>query len=121
MKSVAATLPEARRIAVRAQGLAGGETDVLSMVRRLGFLQMDPIATVAPPQHLVLFGRVGRFDTAELDRLIWQERKLVEWDAFIWPVEDLPLLRARQRRTRTNPMTHVRDFLETHRSLRRYL
>ena len=53
--------------------------------------------------------------------MIWQERKLVEWDAFIWPVEDLPLLRARQRRTRTNPMAHVRDFLEANRSLRRYL
>jgi uncharacterized protein YcaQ len=121
VKSIAATLPEARRIAVRAQGLAGGETDVLSMVRRLGFLQMDPIATVAPPQHLVLFDRLGRFETAELDRLLWRERKLVEWDAFIWPVEDLPLLRARQRRTRTNPMAPVRGFLESQRSLRRYL
>jgi uncharacterized protein len=121
MKSIAATLPEARRIAVRAQGLDGSPQTVLEVVRRLGFLQMDPISTVAPPQHLVLFSRLESFDTAELDRLLWQERKLVEWDAFIWPVEDLPLLRARQRRARTNPRAPMRDFLETNGRLRRHL
>ena len=59
-------------------------TDVLSTVRHLGFLQLDPISTVAPPQHLVLWSRLGeRYDPAELDRLLWDERKLVEWDAFL--------------------------------------
>jgi uncharacterized protein YcaQ len=43
----------------------------------------------------VLWSRLGPYDPAELDRLLWEERKLVEWNAFIWPVEDLPLLRAR--------------------------
>src|SRR5262249_43028958 len=47
---------------------------------------------------LVLWSRLGAFDTSELDRLLWKERKLVEWDAFIWPAEDLPLLKARMRR-----------------------
>ena len=56
---------------------------MLDTVRRLGFLQIDPISTVAPPQYLVLWSRLGPFDRRELDRLIWQERKLVEWDAFI--------------------------------------
>jgi uncharacterized protein YcaQ len=74
---------------------------MLSTVRRLGFLQLDPISTVAPPQHLVLWSRLGtRYDRAELDRLLWRERKLIEWNAFIWPVETLPLLRALMRRNR---------------------
>src|SRR5919206_3923173 len=99
-KSNAVSLSQARRIAIRAQALDGSATDVLSTVRRLGFLQIDPISTVAPPQHLVLWSRLGeRYDPAELDRLLWEERKLVEWDAFLYPAEDLPLLKAHMRRT----------------------
>jgi hypothetical protein len=89
---------EARRIAVRAQALDGTAGGVLETVRRLGFLQLDPISSVAPPQHLVLWSRLGSWDTAELDRLLWKERKLVEWRAFLYPIEDLPILRAFMRR-----------------------
>src|SRR4029079_13271296 len=89
---------EARRIAVRAQLLDGSATDVLETVRRLGFLQLDPISTVAPPQQLVLWSRLGPFDVTELDRLLWEDRKLIEWNAYLWPAEDLPLLHARMRR-----------------------
>ena len=78
---------EARRIAVRAQLLDGSATTVLDTVRRLGFLQIDPISTVAPPQQLVLWSRLGPYDVAELDRLLWDERKLFEWNAYIWPIE----------------------------------
>jgi hypothetical protein len=52
---------EARRIAVRAQLLDGSAKGVLDTVRRLGFLQIDPISTVAPSQKLVLWSRLGRF------------------------------------------------------------
>src|SRR5438034_4654703 len=82
-------LERARRVAVRAQLLDGSATSVLDTVRRLGFLQMDPIATVATPQQLVLFSRLGPYDVRELDRLVWEERKLIEWDAFLYPAEDM--------------------------------
>jgi hypothetical protein len=111
-------LEEARRIAVRAQLLDGGAAGVLETVRRLGFLQLDPISSVAPPQHLVLWSRLGSFDTAELDRLLWQERKLVEWDAFLYPIEDLPLLRARMRRPLNR---NANEWLKENRSFRRYV
>lgn len=94
------TLEEARRIAVRAQLLDGSARGVLDTVRRLGFLQLDPIATVATPQHLVLWSRLGPFDTAELERLLWVERKLFEWNAFVWPMEAMPLIRALMRNHR---------------------
>ena len=93
-------LEEARRIAVHSQLLDGSATSVLDTVRRIGYLQIDPISTVAPPQLLVLWSRLGPFDPAELDRLLWEEKKLFEWGAFIWPIEDLPLVRARMRRRR---------------------
>ena len=120
------SVEEARRIAVRAQLLDGSATDVLSTVRRLGFLQIDVVSSVAPPQHLVLWSRLGRgYDRAELDRLLWEERVLFEWNAFIWPIEDLPLVRAFIRRwhrsTRYASERWVRGFLAENRSFRRYV
>jgi uncharacterized protein YcaQ len=115
---------EARRIAVRAQLLDGSATDVLDTVRRLGFLQLDPIATVAPAQQLVLWSRLGRYDTAELDRLLWEEKKLFEWNAFVRPIEDFPLIRALMRRRRTGKYAWERrgtEFLRTNDGYRRYV
>jgi uncharacterized protein YcaQ len=118
------SLEEARRIAVRAQLLDGSATTVLDTVQRLGFLQLDPISTVAPPQHLVLWSRLGpSYDRAELDRLLWEERSLIEWNAFLWPAEVLPLLLARMRRP-PDVDTRARwraEFLAEHREFRRYV
>jgi uncharacterized protein YcaQ len=119
------TPEQARRIAVRAQLLDGSATSVLDTVRALGFLQMDPIATVAPPQQLVLFSRLGPFDPGELDRLLWEERTLFEYDAFIYPIEDLPLQRARMARRRRGDKTKrhewTRDFLRENAPFRRHV
>jgi uncharacterized protein YcaQ len=116
---------QARRIAVRAQLLDGSATGVLETVRRLGYLQLDPISTVAPPQHLVLWSRLGSaYDPAELDRLLWEERQLFEWNAFIWPIEDLPLIRARMRRRRTGHYAWERrgiDFLRANARFKRHV
>jgi uncharacterized protein len=114
---------EGRRIAVRAQALDGSASGVLQTVRRLGSLQMDPISTVAPPQYLVLWSRLGNYDRAELDRLLWEKQKLFEWNAFIYPIEDLPLIRARMR----EPWGHLKwqrwakEFLKEQAGLRRYV
>ncbi len=112
---------EARRIAVRAQLLDGSAYGVLETVRRLGFLQLDPIAVVARPQHLVLWSRLGPFDVAELDWLLWEERELVEWDAHLWPVETLPLLRALMRKRRRGLHPYWQAFLEENAAFRRYV
>ena len=92
MRQRTVSTEEARRIAVRAQALDGSASGVLETVRRLGFLQIDVVQPVERPQHLVLYSRLGpAYDRAELDRLLWEEKALFEWDAFIYPIEDLPL------------------------------
>jgi uncharacterized protein len=108
---------------VRAQLLDGSATSVLDTVRRLGFLQMDPISTVATPQELVLWSRLGPHDRAELDRLLWEEKKLFEWNAFIWPIEDLPLIRGRMREPwgRLRWQRWAKQFMTDEAGLRRYV
>ena len=108
---------------MRSQLLDGSATGVLQTVRRLGFLQIDPISTVAPPQRLVLWSRLGPYDPGELDRLLWKERKLFEWGAFIWPIEDFPLIRARMRRRRGTYKYEKRgtEFLRTNARFKRHL
>jgi len=121
----AVSLEEARRIAVHAQLLDGSATDVPSTVRRLGFLQIDVVSPVATPQHLVLFSRVGAgYDRAELDRLLWEERVLFEWGAFIWPIEDLPLVQADMRTYLDGDRVwqrRIRDWLVANARFRRYV
>jgi uncharacterized protein YcaQ len=125
LKTRVVTEEQARRIAVRAQLLDGTATSVLDTVRRLGFLQMDPIATVATPQQLVLFSRLGPFDSRELDRLLWEERKLFEYDAFIYPIEELPLQRARMAKFRRGGKLKrhewIREFLRENARFRRHV
>jgi uncharacterized protein len=119
------SVEDARRIAVRAQLLDGSAQGVLATVRALGFLQLDPVAAVATPQHLVLWSRLGPFETRQLDRLLWVERRLFEWNAFIWPIETLPLLRARMRANRRaarySSERYRREFLKRNVGFRRYV
>jgi uncharacterized protein YcaQ len=108
---------------VRSQLLDGSARTILETVRHLGYLQIDPISTVAPPQQLVLWSRLGAYDLGELDRLLWTERKLFEWGAFIWPIESLPLVRARMRRRRGKYAWERRgdEFLKENAAFRRYV
>jgi uncharacterized protein YcaQ len=110
---------------VRAQLLDGSAGGVLDTVQKLGFLQLDPISSVAPPQHLVLWSRLGpTYDRDELDRLLWEERKLFEWNAFIWPIEDLPLVRARMKRPLLGKYSWERratEFLKANPRFKRYV
>ena len=116
---------EARRLAVRAQLLDGSARVMSTTIRHLGSLQLDPIATVAPPQQLVLWSRLGNHDVGELDRLLWSERSLFEWNAYIWPIESLPVVRGLMQRWRVSRQYKrerwVHEFLTENRPFRRYV
>src|SRR5215207_11779511 len=126
MRERKVTLEEARRLAVRAQALDGSATGVLETIRQLGFLQIDVVQPVERPQPLVLFSRLGPgYDRTELDRLLWEEKALFEWNAFIYPIEDLPLVRAQirdfRRSRRSTGHRWVHEFVTTNRAFRRYV
>ena len=86
---------DARRIAVQAQLLdAERPGELLDLVRHLNFLQLDPIAAVAPSADLVVWSRMGSsYSPAEL-RSALANRTLIELQALIRPAEDLALYRA---------------------------
>ncbi len=114
-------IEQARRIAVHAQLLDGTATSVLETVRHLWFLQLDPIAAVATPQEPVLWSRLGPHDRTELDRLLWDTRELVEWDAYVYPTESLPVLKALMRRRDRGLDRRIIGYLRQNASYRRYI
>ena len=85
----------ARQIAISAQMLdAAPPASILSVVKSLGFLQMDPTAVVARAEHLVLWSRLGNaFRTGDLADAVYRKRTLFELRAFIYPAADYPLYR----------------------------
>jgi uncharacterized protein YcaQ len=83
---------EARRIAIRAQLLdAPRPTNLLDVVERLTFLQIDPTSAVAPSADLVLWSRLGSaYDPLELTKAVEADRSLHETVAYIRPAADVP-------------------------------
>jgi uncharacterized protein len=115
----------ARRIAVSAQILAGRRPPgVLEVVERLGSLQLDPINAVARSHLLVLWSRLGRYSRAELERLMWGDRALFQWNAFVIPTADWQLYSALMRswpRGKSARARSVRDWLRANSQFRRYV
>jgi uncharacterized protein YcaQ len=73
----------------------------MAIFRDLGCIQIYPIRAVERTQYLVLWSRLGNYDPAHLERLLWQERQLFEYwahAASIVLTEDYPLHQAQMRR-----------------------
>jgi uncharacterized protein len=86
------TKAEAWRIAIRAQLLdAERPTDLLEVVSRLTFLQLDPTAAIAPSADLVLWTRLGDAYRPEQLTQALQDRTLYEVRAYVRPMADLAL------------------------------
>jgi hypothetical protein len=94
----------ARRIFLARHGLCdppGGRltsAELLALVRRLGFVQVDSIRTLERAHHQILFARRTGYRPAQLDRLLERERSLFEnWthDAAVLPSEVFPVWQAR--------------------------
>jgi uncharacterized protein YcaQ len=116
------SLSQARRVALRAQGLdrpraarTGPATmrQLQQVVDRLGLLQIDSVNVVARAHLMPTFSRVGAYDTALLDRAAGTApRRLVEtWahEASYVPPETYPLLGWRRRAYQQHAWGVIRD------------
>ena len=100
-KPVRVSLEEARRIAVRAQLLDGTATSIREHGAAASASCRSTRSRQSRRRSTSSSGAASAATTAaELDRLLWEERALFEWNAFIYPIEDLPLIQARMRRRR---------------------
>ena len=86
---------DARRVAVRAQLLDRKRpADLLSVVRQLTFLQLDPTNAIAPSADLVAWSRLGSsYSPGDLSAAL-DKQELIELRAFVRPAEDIALYRA---------------------------
>ncbi|MGH2739479.1 MAG: winged helix-turn-helix domain-containing protein [Actinomycetota bacterium] len=100
MPSIREITPQtARRLAIAKQRLAFARPNptragILSAMRDLGCLQLDPITVVARSPLLVLWSRLGSFNTTDLDALLFKEKRLFEYwahAASIVLTEDYPI------------------------------
>jgi uncharacterized protein YcaQ len=110
---------DARRIAVSAQLLAAERpTDLLAVVERLTFLQIDPTAAIAPAADLVAWSRLGAaYSPDQLKAALEVDRTLFEHDALVRPTADLGLYLAGA--SDWPPWEHTREWLRGNDSFRR--
>jgi uncharacterized protein YcaQ len=99
------SIDTARRIALRAQGFGTprpgkpGPRHLAALIRRLGLFQIDFVNVLVPSHYLVPFSRLGPYNRAALDLIVYGGREFTEqWahEASIIPVETWPLLRHRR-------------------------
>jgi uncharacterized protein len=78
---------------VRAQLLdAPRPTDLLTVVRQLTLLQLDPTAAIAPSADLVAWSRLGSaYEPTHLKHAVEVERTLFEHNALVRPMSDVGL------------------------------
>lgn len=123
------SLAEARRVALAAQGLDQARPDgvisrrhIRRMVKQMGLLQLDFVNVLVPAHYFVMFSRLGPYDRATFDKLIYNGREFIEhWahEASIVPVDCWPLLRYRREEFRpwpNSPMLKIKGmkkYLET--------
>ncbi len=111
------SVDQVRRLNLIAQRLAGprpphGTEGILDVAQRLRRIQIDPTNAVARSQLLVLWSRLGAYDASELDRLLWNESALFEYDAYIVPMQDHPIYAASAAGTPFGDTKRARDVRE---------
>ncbi|MCW5252791.1 MULTISPECIES: winged helix-turn-helix domain-containing protein [unclassified Streptomyces] len=100
---------EARRIALRAQGLLGApdrRAGVRGVLRHLGAVQLDTISVLARSHELIPYARLGAVGRRTVEDAYWKDTRSFEyWShaACLLPVEEWPHFAFRRRAHRDRP------------------
>ena len=104
---------EARRIALRAQGLLGApdrRAGVRGVLRRLGAVQLDTISVLARSHELIPYARLGAVGRRTVEEAYWKQgdqpaHTFEYWShaACVLPVEEWPHFAFRRRAYRARP------------------
>ena len=122
----------ARRLAITKQCLDGRQrpadkAGILDVIGQIGCLQIDPINVVARSPLLVLWSRLGQYDVADLEYLLWEDKALFEYwahAASIVLAEDYPFhYPMMQRRGQSNSLgaRQLRKWLSENQAFRDYI
>ena len=99
----------------------------MRLAKELGCLQIDPIRVVEHPQYLIAWSRVGHYEHAELDKALWEEKRLFHYwahAASLVPTDDYPIHQVMMRRYPSMTSVHhtrLMDYLEQNKRLRRHI
>jgi uncharacterized protein YcaQ len=126
------TPTDARRLAITRQHLTADRLPatpegILHAVQDLGCVQLDPISVVARSHTLVLWNRLGKYDPAHLDQLLWKDRVLFEYwahQASIVLTEEYPIFSGMMRNFGNGKSVwdvRIQAFLKENVSLRQYM
>ncbi|WP_411145268.1 winged helix-turn-helix domain-containing protein [Streptomyces sp. x-80] len=103
---------DARRLALRAQGLLGSPDrrgGVRGVLRQLGAVQLDTISVLARSHELVPYARLGAVGRPAVEAAYWGDTRSFEyWShaACILPIEEWPLFAFRRRAYRARQSWH---------------
>ena len=102
---------------------------MVSLIRDLPYVQWDPVAVVAPSHFISLWSRLGAFRTSDLERLMWDDRRVfLHWTpiASLVLTEDYSIYYSLMRRypeslTKSwgNHIPRARQFIADHSGLRK--
>ncbi|MEU7499039.1 winged helix-turn-helix domain-containing protein [Streptomyces griseofuscus] len=107
--TITLTADDARRIALRAQGLLGvpdRRAGVRGVLRHLGAVQLDTISVLARSHELVPYARLGAVGRTTVEDAYWKDTHAFEyWShaACLLPVEEWPHFAFRRRAYRNRP------------------
>jgi hypothetical protein len=119
-------------LAVTKQRLAGPRPaptadGIVDLAHELGCLQIDPIRVVEHPHYLIPWSRIGNYERSELEKALWDERRLFHYwahAASLVPTADYPIHQVMMRRYPAMTSVHhdrLIDFLEHNKTLRRHI
>lgn len=118
-ESIAISRQVARRYVLGRQGLWPGrrwaeKEGAAAAIRAIEALQLDAVTIVARSHDLVLWSRVADYQPAQLEELVYQERRFFEYGAHldVYPIEELPYWRLHMRRRRDD--ARLAALVETH-------